>query len=92
VVLILHRKFVCWCCQTNANQSPPKTKLVSVRKKAAPLTESGGAWLFVVIAVLEMTLRRKVVVGCGMDRRELLQHSHAPDQQHRPLASSEWHV
>ena len=79
--------------KVQANQSPPpKPKLVSVCKKAAPLTQSGGAWLFEVNAVLEVTLRRKVVVDRGMDWRELLQRSDALEPQHRPLPSSEWQV
>jgi len=39
-----------------------------------------------VVAVLEVTLRRKVVLDCGMDRRNLLQCSHPTEPQHRPLA------
>ena len=50
--------------------SPGPTQ-VSGRKKAA-LGESGGTGLFEVIAVLEVTLRRKVVVDRGMDGCELL--------------------
>jgi hypothetical protein len=40
---------------------------MSGREKAAPLGESGGAGLFVVVAVLEVPLRRKVVADRGMD-------------------------
>jgi hypothetical protein len=36
-------------------------------EKAAPLGESGGAGLLVGVAVLEVALRRKVVVDRGMD-------------------------
>ena len=51
------------CCQTNANSSPfPYPRSTSGREKAAPLGESGGAAELVVIAVLEMALRREVVV------------------------------
>jgi hypothetical protein len=35
----------------------PNPTQVSGRKKAAPLGESGGAWLFEVIAVLEVAQR-----------------------------------
>ena len=37
------------------------------RQKAAPLGESGGTGQLVVVSVLEMALRRKVVVHRGMD-------------------------
>lgn len=50
--------------------SPGPTQ-VSGRKKAA-LGESGGTGLLEVVAVLEVTLRRKVVVDRGMDGCELL--------------------
>lgn len=67
------------CCQTNANQSPfPQSARVSGREKAAPLCESGGASQLVAIAVLEVTLRWKVVVDRGVDGCELLQCPHAP--------------
>lgn len=36
-------------------------------EKATPLGESGGADLFVGVAILEVALRRKVVVNRGMD-------------------------
>ncbi len=36
-------------------------------EKAAPLAESGGAGLFVGVAILEVALRRKVVVDRGMN-------------------------
>lgn len=41
--------------------------LVSGSDKAAPLGKSGGAGLRVCVAVLEMSLRREVVVDGGMD-------------------------
>ena len=62
------------------------------RKKAAPLGESGSARLFEVNAVLEVTLRRKVVVDRGMDIREFLQRSHAPEPQHGTLSSPDGQV
>ena len=40
---------------------------VSGGEKAAPLGESGGAGLLVGVAVLEVALRRKVVVDRGTD-------------------------
>jgi hypothetical protein len=45
----------------------PNPTQVSSRKKAAPLGDSGGTGLFEVIAVLDVALRRKVVVDRGMD-------------------------
>jgi hypothetical protein len=50
----------------------PRAGLILGREQVAPLCESGGAGLFEVIAVLEVTLRRKVVVDRGMDGCELL--------------------
>jgi hypothetical protein len=57
----------------------PHPTVGSGSEKAAPLSESGSAGLFEVIAVLEVALRWKVVVDRGMDRRELLQRSHMPE-------------
>jgi hypothetical protein len=45
----------------------PYPALMSGSEKAAPLGESGGAGLLVVVTGLEVTLRRKVVVDRGMD-------------------------
>ena len=70
----------------------PYPTMASGGKKAAPLGESGGAGQLVVVAVLEMALRGEVVVDRGMDGGELLQCSHPPEPQHRPLASSERQV
>ena len=46
--------------------------MASGLERAAPLGESDGAVQLVVVAVLEMALRRKMVVDRGMDRGELL--------------------
>ncbi len=45
----------------------PSPTYRSGSERAAPLGESVGAGLFVGVAVLEMALRRKVVVDLGMD-------------------------
>ena len=45
----------------------PTPLVGSGSEKAAPLGESGGAGLLVGVAVLEVALRRKVVVDRGMD-------------------------
>ena len=45
----------------------PYPTAVSGSEKAAPLCESGGTGQFVDVAVLQMALRRKVVVHRGMD-------------------------
>ena len=45
----------------------PYPTAVSGRQKAAPLGESGGTGQLVVVSVLEMALRRKVIVHRGMD-------------------------
>ena len=45
----------------------PSPGFRSGREKATPLCESGGAGLFVGLAVLAVTLRRKMVVDRGMD-------------------------
>ena len=50
----------------------PSPTFQSGSEKAAPLGESGGAGLLVGVAILEVALRRKVVVDRGMDRSELL--------------------
>ena len=68
------------CCQTNANQSRlPYPHLLISSEKAASLCESGGPGQPVSVAVLEVALRRKVVVDPGIYWGELLQRSHAPD-------------
>jgi hypothetical protein len=45
----------------------PYPARMSGREKAAPLCESGGAGRLVGVAVLQVALRRKVVVDRGMD-------------------------
>ena len=45
----------------------PYPSFQSGSEKAAPLGKSGGAGMLVGIAVLEVALRRKVVVDRGMD-------------------------
>ena len=77
------------CEPVSNTPTPPQSQAA---KKAAPLCESGGAGQFVDVAVLQMALRRKMVVDRGMDGREYLQCSQAPETQHRPLSSSEWQV
>ena len=61
-------------------------------EKAAPLSESGAACLLEGVAVLDVAIRWKVVVDRGMDGGKLLQRSHAPKSQHRPLSSSKRQV
>jgi hypothetical protein len=70
----------------------PTPSFRSGSERAAPLGESGGAGLLLGVAVLEVAPRRKVVVGLGMNRRELLQRSHAPEPQYRPLSWLECQV
>ena len=44
----------------------PYPTMASLSKELAPLSESGGAGRLVGVAVLEVALRRKVVVNRGM--------------------------
>ena len=55
-----------------------QTRRASGRAETAPLGESGGEGQLVMVVVLEMALRRKMVV----DRGELLKRLHAPEPQH----------
>jgi len=61
-------------------------------KMPAPLCESGGAVDFIVRSVGEATLLIEVVMDRSMHGDEFLQASHAPEPQHRPLASSKRQV
>lgn len=70
----------------------PYPTAVSGGEKTAPLFKSGSSCRLIGVAVLEVALRRKVVVNRGMGRCEFLQRSHAPEPQHCPLSSSERQV
>ncbi len=83
--------FGCW--QTNANLSPfAQTRRASGRAEAAPLSECGGAGLLEEGPGGEGAFLVEVVEDRGVDGSELLQCSHAPEAEHRPLTPSKWLV
>ena len=70
----------------------PNPSRQSASERVAPLNEIAGTHLLIVVAILEVALRWKVVVGRGIHLGTLLQRSHAPEPQHRARSSSERQV
>ena len=87
------RELIRRCCQTNANQSQFTAKRRNPsRTKLAPSGESDGSGEFKIISAVESAFLVEMVMEGGVDNGEVLQSSHAPEAQHRPLPSSKWQV
>src|SRR6056297_3923622 len=74
------------CWQTNSNRSPQgQYGCPLCDAKVAPLCKSGGAVLLENGSGGEIAFGVKMVGDGGVDGGELLQTSHAPELEHRPL-------
>src|SRR6056297_4363352 len=81
------------CWQTNSNRSPQgQYGCPLCDAKVAPLCKSGGAVLLENGSGGEIAFGVEMVGDGGVDGGELLQTSHAPEPEHRPLPSSERQV
>ncbi len=76
-------------CQTNSISSQQgQDSCPLYRRKTAPFGESGGAVGLENLPTREAAVLVEMVVDGGMDGGEHPQTSHAPEPEHRPLASS----
>ena len=83
----------CGWCQTNGNPSQfTAERRLQTAQSRRHSARAAARFCLKFGSGVEAALLVEVVVDGGVDGGELLQTSHPPEAQHRPLPSSEWQV